>query len=179
MQTKTCSKCRLLKPRDCFYPDKKRKDGLRPWCKSCSETAQKEYRNRPETKELEHKQYRTLTYRIAGRLRQRKHRQKPSVRLSEIKSGKARMATQMDKMIEYNKSAYKKNPKKFVARRILNNAVNAGKIIKPNLCQQCHSVRRIHGHHDDYNKPLEVKWLCTYCHGRLHWKEAEQYALLS
>ena len=33
---KTCTKCGL--PKDEFYVDKNRKDGLHPWCKSCTRT---------------------------------------------------------------------------------------------------------------------------------------------
>ncbi|KKN02030.1 hypothetical protein LCGC14_1121860, partial [marine sediment metagenome] len=36
------------------------------------------------------------------------------------------------------------------------------------FCDQCKKKiiepRKLCGHHDDYNKPLEVQWLCYFCH---------------
>ena len=46
-------------------------------------------------------------------------------------------------------------------------AVRKGKLIRPTVCEQCHQQRYIRAHHDDYSKPLEVKWLCTRCHSLL------------
>lgn len=57
------------------------------------------------------------------------------------------------------------------ANKKLYYAVKTGKVIKPEKCQRCNKKDKLHGHHPDYNKPLEVVWLCTMCHGREHWKE--------
>ena len=51
---------------------------------------------------------------------------------------------------------------------ILAKAIRTGQIIKPKSCSLCKSTKRINGHHKDYNKPLEVEWMCQKCHVRFH-----------
>jgi len=60
--------------------------------------------------------------------------------------------------------------KKHQVRAIVNKAIKAGKIVKPICCSVCQKTGRIEGHHEDYDKPLEVIWLCRKCHGNLHSK---------
>ncbi len=63
-------------------------------------------------------------------------------------------------------------PKEKV-RRILRNGVHRGLVKKPDSCMECGKFtdrRRLHGHHPDYSKALEVEWLCSICHGRRHRK---------
>ena len=59
-------------------------------------------------------------------------------------------------------------PKKTKARNAVSNAVRDGKLTKPNACQSCGSGGFIHGHHDDYDRPLDVRWLCAACHSQWH-----------
>lgn len=66
------------------------------------------------------------------------------------------------------------NPGVNHAREILRTAVRYGKIEKPKECQKCGRAGLLHGHHEDYNKPLEVIWLCSICHGKRHRKLSEE-----
>lgn len=60
---------------------------------------------------------------------------------------------------------------KLVAQRELRLAVKEKRLFKPTRCQKCcHGVPpdQLHGHHFDYNKPLNVCWYCTKCHHAVH-----------
>jgi len=62
----------------------------------------------------------------------------------------------------------KPDPAKRRARWVLQTAVKDGRIVKPSTCGECRKhtpPHRLHGHHADYSKPLEVEWLCSTCHG--------------
>lgn len=62
-----------------------------------------------------------------------------------------------------------KTPITKLAQVALKTAVDNGKIIKPSTCEQCGKVpNRLHGHHEDYTKPLKVIWLCPACHRSRH-----------
>jgi hypothetical protein len=60
-----------------------------------------------------------------------------------------------------------KNPLGYKAHCAVNNAVRDGRL-KKTPCVVCGSNKRVHGHHKDYSKPLDVTWLCTQCHQRIH-----------
>ncbi len=59
-------------------------------------------------------------------------------------------------------------PHVYKAHNALNNAVRDGKIVKPLLCSVCNKEKKLHGHHDDYSKPLDVEWMCSTCHKAFH-----------
>lgn len=59
--------------------------------------------------------------------------------------------------------------------KIVTAAIQAKILTRPETCSVCGKVYKfkngqngIHGHHDDYNKPLEVRWLCLPCHHEWH-----------
>lgn len=55
--------------------------------------------------------------------------------------------------------------KRIRARSILNHAIRDG-IIKRITCEVCES--RAEAHHDDYDFPLVVRWLCKKHHMKAH-----------
>jgi hypothetical protein len=71
----------------------------------------------------------------------------------------------------YNKPLYKKITAGFTktqSRRRLYHALEKGYIIRPKKCEKCNSDSKLEAHHHDYEKPLDVLWLCRNCHVRLH-----------
>lgn len=70
----------------------------------------------------------------------------------------------------------KSNSLKIKARKILQNNIYKGLIEKPSECSVCNKItekRYIHGHHDDYLKPLDVIWCCRLCHEKIHKKKSK------
>jgi hypothetical protein len=56
-----------------------------------------------------------------------------------------------------------------LAPAIVAKALREGRLVRPAACSKCGTTRRmIQGHHPDYDKPLEVVWLCTRCHHLVH-----------
>ena len=58
-----------------------------------------------------------------------------------------------------------RNPEKVAARMALNNAVRDGKLERL-PCEVCGAPSE--AHHEDYSKPLEVRWLCPQHHREIH-----------
>ena len=60
---------------------------------------------------------------------------------------------------------------RILARAALRWAVRSGRIVRQ-PCQRCGEARA-EGHHDDYAKPFEVRWLCGACHRSEHQRRIE------
>jgi len=60
---------------------------------------------------------------------------------------------------------------KRAAHILVGNAIRDGKLIKQ-ACEICEN-KKVHAHHDDYSKPLEVRWLCSKCHEQWHEENGE------
>ena len=54
------------------------------------------------------------------------------------------------------------------ARSLVGKRVQRGLLIRPDACMDCGSECRPQAHHDDYSKPLEIRWLCRDCHWKRH-----------
>ena len=65
-------------------------------------------------------------------------------------------------------------PEKIVARKITYLAIRKGTLVRQ-PCEICDSDVDIAAHHDDYSKPLEVRWLCRKCHHKWHMENTPNY----
>ena len=61
-----------------------------------------------------------------------------------------------------------KRPFFMSAHNALTRAVAKGTVLRPDHCSKCLIDCVPQGHHDDYEKPLEVLWLCPICHAQRH-----------
>lgn len=59
-----------------------------------------------------------------------------------------------------------RNPLKKAATTAVGNALRDGRLARQ-PCEQC-GAARAQAHHDDYSKPLDVRWLCTKHHAEWH-----------
>ena len=55
-----------------------------------------------------------------------------------------------------------------ISRSKLTNAITKGDVKREFNCHDCESDKNIQAHHNDYNKPMNVIWLCSKCHSIWH-----------
>lgn len=63
-------------------------------------------------------------------------------------------------------------PKKHKAHEMVAKAIRNGHLFKE-PCEECGSKEYIHAHHDDYSKPLNIRWLCAAHHRQWHTANGE------
>jgi hypothetical protein len=66
-----------------------------------------------------------------------------------------------------------KNPKRYKAHQEVLKAIRKG-ILTKQQCEFCGSTENIEAHHEDYDKSLEVIWLCKKCHRKLHLNKSKE-----
>ncbi|QDP54194.1 MAG: hypothetical protein GOVbin4685_54 [Prokaryotic dsDNA virus sp.] len=144
--TYTCNICGTDSEKSEFYK------GVTSRCKECHKAKVRE--NRKENAEY-YRKYDADRFQNDPKVKQR-HR-----RYQKTDAGKAAMGRARKKWLEAN-------PEKRAAHVLLGSAIKRGDVEKPDVCQECGAGGRIHGHHEDYSKPLEVDWLCATCHAKRH-----------
>lgn len=153
MQAKrACTQCGMTKVLADF-PKGNRKDGTHTHCKSCRKIQFKKYyvKNRERL--------------IANSI---KHAKKNPQRTRE---NSARHNEQNRNRIAKRDAARKQlNRHKSRAHWAVWYAVNVARTLQRQPCEICGS-EKTEAHHDDYSKPLQVRWLCLSCHKKHHSSE--------
>jgi hypothetical protein len=147
-ETKKCFKCRQTLPKADFYAHKMMGDGLLGKCKGCTK------RDVKENRESKSDYYRSKDAERA----MLPHRVEARRLYLETQAGK----------LSANRAKLKyrgRNPIKYKATNAVNNAVRDGRLLRQD-CIRCGA--KAQAHHEDYEKPLEVTWLCPKHHKERH-----------
>ena len=146
-----CRVCGDGKPPTDFYARQIRKCGLVGECKECTKARVR--RSRADNIDY---------YRSYDRLRYREDPERAAhcQAMGKTVSPEARAEKQRERR--------RTEPEKFRARHAVSNAIRDGKMVRGDTCFFCGGDHRVQAHHHDYNRPLDVYWLCGACHGKLH-----------
>ena len=152
MTTKMCKKCGAEKELTEFYKHPKMADGHLNICKECIKVYATTYRktNIEKIKEYD------------------RHRPNQKERYLKQKEQRENDVFKKETYLKSKKEWDARNRHKKNAHTVVRRAIKSGKITKPDRCQICGKVGEVQAHHEDYNKPLEVIFVCSNCHGMIH-----------
>lgn len=176
---KKCSVCQLEKEEREFY---KKRNSLESFCKKCKREKAKVNFDKNREANLENDRIRAKKRREDDpeyfknwrRAYKERNKEKIKKQLSEyyelnkehlIKKAKEWRAKNKEKVKKSIKKHKKKYPIKQISRQFLSVALKQKIIERPNNCEKCMKECKPDAHHEDYLKPLDVKWLCKVCHG--------------
>lgn len=148
-KTKTCFKCHVEKPITEYYVHPAMGDGRLNKCKECAKRdVQENYRANIE----HYKEYERGRAMLPHRIEMRETYLKTL-------EGKAAIRRARVRFVE-------RNPAKRAAHIATGNAIRDGRLTRQ-PCEVCGELKA-QAHHDDYSKPLDVRWLCSTHHAEWH-----------
>ena len=153
---KICFKCKQEKSIDCFYKHSGMKDGHLNKCIDCT----KKDTFGITDEDIEKRKKRDRNRKNADI---RVENNKKRLQLLKIENPEKYEKIQQQKRDWNVKNKHKKNAHLKVQRAIIK-----GSIIRLYNCEHCNTDDKLQAHHNDYNKPLEVIWLCIKCHAKEH-----------
>lgn len=148
---KKCFRCKNIKLLVDFYRHSRMADGRLNKCKACTKKDCQKYRM---------KNVDFVRHYYRNRPQESKAKQREwAVRHRKTKRGRAMKAKSDSKY----RARY---PEKRKATNAVNSMIVSGKW-KRKPCEKCGQIKA-EAHHDDYLKPLDVKWLCKTHHMERH-----------
>jgi hypothetical protein len=152
---KTCIKCGICWPLCEFYIENKVTGRTRNSCIYCE---------RAYGRDLMKRVGQTDEYRI---------------RRSRYIKRRRHLSVSKEHEMRHSRIRKEKYPQKVKAMQEVRAAISRGLLIRPSVCSKCgtqdpkqqNGVTAIHAHHHNgYDNPLDVQWLCITCHTAEHRK---------
>ena len=147
-----CRVCGESKLTTEYYPQQVKKDRSSGECKEC--TCKRVRQNRNDKAEY-YRSYDRMRYRESDERKAHCHAAGKRTPMS-VRVEKQRQKRKSDGYLRHN------------ARQKVSRAIAKGQLKKHDECFFCGASDGLQAHHHDYSKPLDVFWLCTSCHGKLH-----------
>lgn len=159
MDTKLCSHCKLDKTLDNFFPIKGRPGHYSSWCRECLKWNSQRYASSERGKQVM-ADYRKSEARRQVLLKYNVSDKRQAVQQRYYLTGKPKEYQERKKQTDPQHKLKKASEAKARAARIKG-------IIVALPCEfsgtgDCHG--RIEMHHDDYSKPLDIRWVCARHH---------------
>lgn len=149
---KICKDCKKEKDVVDFY-------GKQNECKECTKSRVKKYRENNIEKVREYDRNRPNVKERNERFKAAQKERMKDAEYRKIVNG-------------MRKKWAEKNTVKRAAHIIVSNRIRGGVLIKQ-PCEVCGELK-VDAHHDDYEKPLDVRWLCKKHHAEHHKNEREK-----
>ncbi len=173
IESKWCPLCGEKRCVSEFYKAPGKAGGYRTLCKECDSRASAEYAKRiadREFSEIRPKGTKRCSF---------CQRRLPAKEFNYCRSNADGLASYCRACgIEYKEQHYKEKqqdyydrtvdrrqryPERDRAYRTIQAALNSGEIVRPETCTKCGASGYIVAHHEDYEDPLDFKWLCLSC----------------
>lgn len=148
---KPCIRCKEAKPLDDFYAHKQMADGHLNKCKDCCR--KDALANRHKNIEY-YREYDRKRSDLEHRAEARKLYAKTDWGKATQRAGAARWRA--------------RNPRKVAAQLLFNNRQRSDKSLAEKPCEECGREDMVHAHHENYDEPLKVRWLCPKHHSERH-----------
>lgn len=155
MKEKKCFKCFEVKPLSYFYKHAQMGDGHLNKCKSCTK---KDSNKRRNAKIQECREYDRKRNSLPHRVKLRNDLYEKNKNTDEYKK----------KHYDSNRKYLKNNPEKTKSKRAVQYAISSGKL-KKESCRVCGNIK-VEAHHEDYDFPLNIIWVCRKHHMEIHVK---------
>ena len=151
VDSKRCPGCVTVKDISAFARNRARPDGRNNYCRECSRERSVEHnRANPAMVKIRRERW-ALNHPGGSAAKQRRHREAHP----EIVRARTRAERE-------------NHPTRVSARKKVHYALKTGLLVRPDRCEGCGSSTKVQAHHEDYERPLSVRWLCARCHKSTH-----------
>lgn len=168
--SKKCTKCGVEKELTAFNKSRRNKSGVRAECRDCQKQQNNDYRLLNYEKELSRCREKDKKYILNGkRAEWTDNWRKTEKGQAFLKEYKETYRLRKNELARVRLKSKRQEPEykyKHNCRGLTAYAIKTG-ILTRQPCAVC-GAKKAQAHHDDYSKPLEVRWLCSKHHAELH-----------